>query len=88
MDEFLDFWYFNDNERGGLYFLYLRVFVGNFRGWGDRCFVVYVRDIEDWRERGNRIKVIREIGFFSCKSFVEVGCSEDMMKVLKENNFD
>lgn len=44
--------------------------------------------MEDWRERGNRTKSTRETGFFSRKSFAEVGCSEGMMKALKENNFD
>ena len=87
-DEFSDSRYFNDNERAGSYSSYSRGASGNSRGWGDRRSVVYARDMEDWRERGNRTKSTRETGFFSRKSFAEVGCSEGMMKALKENNFD
>ncbi|KAF3611055.1 hypothetical protein DY000_02051262 [Brassica cretica] len=88
MDEFSDARYFNDNERAGSHYSYSRGGAGNSRGWGDRRSVVYARDMEDWRERGNRTKSTRETGFFSRKSFAEVGCSEGMMKALKENNFD
>ncbi|KAF8077451.1 hypothetical protein N665_1035s0013 [Sinapis alba] len=87
-DEFSDARYFNDNERAGSHFSYSKGSSGNSRGWGDRRSVVYARDIEDWRERGNRTKSTKETGFFSRKSFAEVGCSEDMMKALKEHNFD
>ncbi|CAF1936929.1 unnamed protein product [Brassica oleracea var. botrytis] len=87
-DEFSDARYFNDNERAGSHYSYSRGGAGNSRGWGDRRSVVYARDMEDWRERGNKTKSTRETGFFSRKSFAEVGCSEGMMKALKENNFD
>ncbi|KAJ0234123.1 DEAD-box ATP-dependent RNA helicase 50 [Hirschfeldia incana] len=87
-DEFSDTRYFNDNERAGSRGSYSQGAAGNSRGWGDRRSVVYARDMEDWRERGNRTKATRETGFFSRKSFADVGCSEDMMKALKENNFD
>lgn len=87
-DEFSDSRYFNDNERAGSHYSYSRGGAGNSRGWGDRRSVVYARDMEDWRERGNKTKSTRETGFFSRKSFAEVGCSEGMMKALKENNFD
>lgn len=87
-DEFSDARYFNDNERAGSHYSYSKGAAGNSRGWGDRRSVVYGRDMEDWRERGNRAKATRETGFFSRKSFADVGCSEDMMKALKENSFD
>ncbi|CAH8356602.1 unnamed protein product [Eruca vesicaria subsp. sativa] len=86
MDEFSDTRYFNDNERERSHFSNSKGASRNSRGWGDRRSVVYARDMEDWRE--NKTKSTRETGFFSRKSFAEVGCSEDMMKALKENNFD
>lgn len=88
-DEFSDTRYFTDNERAGSHYSYSRGAAGgSSRGWGDRRSDVYARDMEDWRERGNRTKPAKETGFFSRKSFAEVGCSEDMMKALKENSFD
>ncbi|XP_010464313.1 PREDICTED: DEAD-box ATP-dependent RNA helicase 50 [Camelina sativa] len=76
---------FSNNERGGSY---SKGSAGNSRGWGDRRSVVYARDMDDWREQRNKTNATRETGFFSRKTFAEIGCSEDMMKALKEQNFD
>ncbi|ESQ49336.1 hypothetical protein EUTSA_v10020145mg [Eutrema salsugineum] len=88
---------FTDNERAGSRSSYSKGSASNSRGWGDRRSVVYARDMEDWRERrdmedwrerGNKTKATRETGFFSRKTFAEIGCSEYLMKALKEHNFD
>ncbi|EOA29927.1 hypothetical protein CARUB_v10013021mg [Capsella rubella] len=79
---------FTDNERGGSHFSYSKGSTGNSRGWGDRRSVVYARDMDDWREQRNKTNATKETGFFSRKTFAEIGCSEDMMKALKEHNFD
>ncbi|XP_010486230.1 PREDICTED: DEAD-box ATP-dependent RNA helicase 50-like [Camelina sativa] len=76
---------FSNNERGGSY---SKGSAGNSRGWGDRRSVVYARDMDDWREQRNKTNATRETGFFSRKTFAEIGCSQDMMKALKEQNFD
>ncbi|CAA7017121.1 unnamed protein product [Microthlaspi erraticum] len=78
---------FADNDREESHSSYSRRSAGNSRGWGDRRSVVYGRDLEDWRERGNKANTSKE-GFFSRKSFADVGCTEYMMKALKEHNFD
>ncbi|AAF27002.1 DEAD-box ATP-dependent RNA helicase 50 [Arabidopsis thaliana] len=78
---------FTDNERGLRGGSHSKGSDTNSRGWGDRRSVVYTRDMDDWRER-NKTKDTRETGFFSRKTFAEIGCSEDMMKALKEQNFD
>ncbi|CAH8259654.1 unnamed protein product [Arabidopsis lyrata] len=79
---------FTDNERGGSHSSYSKGSDTNSRGWGDRRSVVYARDMDDWRENRNKTNATRETGFFSRKTFAEIGCSEDMMKALKEQNFD
>ncbi|CAL9219927.1 unnamed protein product [Arabidopsis halleri] len=79
---------FTDNERGGSHLSYSKGSDTNSRGWGDRRSVVYARDMDDWRENRNKTNATRETGFFSRKTFAEIGCSEDMMKALKEQNFD
>ncbi|XP_010446688.1 PREDICTED: DEAD-box ATP-dependent RNA helicase 50 [Camelina sativa] len=76
---------FSNNERGGSY---SKGSAGNSRGWGDRRSVVYARDMDDWREQRNKTNATRETGFFSRKTFAEIGCSQVMMKALKEQNFD
>ncbi|KAL1211913.1 DEAD-box ATP-dependent RNA helicase 50 [Cardamine amara subsp. amara] len=79
---------FTDNERGGSHLPYSKGSAANSRGWGDRRSVVYARDMDDWRERRNKTNTSRETGFFSRKTFAEIGCSEYMLKALKEQNFD
>lgn len=79
---------FTDNERGRSYLSYSKGSAANSRGWGDRRSVVYARDMDDWRETRNKTNATKETGFFSRKTFAKIGCSEDMMKALKEQNFD
>uniref|UniRef100_A0A1J3HT59 DEAD-box ATP-dependent RNA helicase 50 n=2 Tax=Noccaea caerulescens TaxID=107243 RepID=A0A1J3HT59_NOCCA len=79
---------FADSDRAESHSSYSRRSAGNSRGWGDRRSVVYARDLEDWRERGSKTNNTSREGFFSRKSFAEIGCTEYMMKALKEHNFD
>ncbi|XP_010558822.1 PREDICTED: DEAD-box ATP-dependent RNA helicase 50 [Tarenaya hassleriana] len=59
----------------------------NSRGWGDRRSVATSRERPIEEKRGSKFISTSETDFFSRKAFRELGCSDYMIKSLKEQNF-